>query len=267
MKKIIALVLFFATLSFATDKMVPTYLVGEYENVPSVLGKLKNNGFKIISMYQIPEGGMNILFSDDALINEAKKKNRGFIAVLRAYVDDKYKELRITNPVYFGKAFMQKEYDDGVFTKEKKKIMGAFKNLKGSKDALKSGDLAGYHFMFGMPYYEDSITVAKGDANTLLNKVKNYNGGSSYIFDIKLSDNSYIVGFNLDKKVSEFPKKIGMKNALVLPYLVLLEDGKAKILSAKYYLAISYPKLSLGQFMKISSTPGEIEDNIKKAFK
>ncbi len=267
MKKVLLALVLLLSFSFASNTKVPAYLVGEYKDVPTVKKNLQQNGFNVIATYKVPGGGTVVLFSDDTLLNEAKKKGRGFIAVLRAYVDDKDRQLRITNPVHFGKAFMQKEYDGNVFTKEQEKIKAAFTGLHGSKDALKSKDLAHYHFMFGMPYYEDMITVGKGNTQELLNKVKHYNGGSAYLFGIKLTDNSYLVGFNLDKNVASFPQKIGMQNALVLSYLVLIEDGKALILHPKYYLALSYPTLSLGQFMKIASTPGQIEDNIKKAFK
>lgn len=62
-------------------------------------------------------------------------------------------------------------------------------------------------------------------------------------------------------------KKIGVENASLLPYPVLLENGKAKILAPKYYLAISYPLLKMAQFMTISSVPSAIEKDCKKLFK
>lgn len=49
--------------------------------------------------------------------------------------------------------------------------------------------------------------------------------------------------------------------------MVLIEDNEAKIMHPKYYLAISYPKLSMGDFMSISSTPDDIEDYMKGLFK
>lgn len=48
---------------------------------------------------------------------------------------------------------------------------------------------------------------------------------------------------------------------------VKIERKEATILHPKYYIALSYPKLSMGQFMTISSVPGEIEDDIEAAFK
>jgi hypothetical protein len=246
---------------------VPAYLIGAYEDVPSAKAKLEKAGYTIVGTYNVLNSGTTILFTDTALKTEAAKKNRGFMAVLRLYVDKKDNQISITDPIYFGKAFMQDDYSQDVFYNELKTLTTAFSGLKGSVDQLKFDDLGDYHFMFGMPYYEDSQTVGEGSAADLLAKAKAYNGGKSFLFSVQLSADSYIVGYALNKDISEFPKKIGLQNGLVLPYLILIADGKAKILSAKYYLAISYPLLSMGQFMTISSVPGDIEDDLKKPFK
>ena len=45
------------------------------------------------------------------------------------------------------------------------------------------------------------------------------------------------------------------------------EYGKAIMLDPKYYLAVSLPLLTMGEFMKIASAPGEIEKDIKRTYK
>ena len=42
---------------------------------------------------------------------------------------------------------------------------------------------------------------------------------------------------------------------------------KAVILDPKYYLALSIPQLRMSEFMKIASAPGEIEKDVKRAYK
>ena len=111
--------------------------------------------------------------------------------------------------------------------------------------------------MMGMPYYEDKEVIAEG--KDLVNKAKNV------VFTLKLSDNSYLLGIDLADK--SFVEKIGRANAAVLPYCVAVEGDKAQMLHAKYYLAISYPLLSMGEFMTIASVPGEIEEELTQAFK
>jgi hypothetical protein len=38
-------------------------------------------------------------------------------------------------------------------------------------------------------------------------------------------------------------------------------------LSAKYFIAISYPLLTMSEFMTIATVPGAIENDLKKIFK
>ncbi len=37
-------------------------------------------------------------------------------------------------------------------------------------------------------------------------------------------------------------------------------------MAPKFYLAVSYPQLSMGQFMRIATVPGAIERDLKKPF-
>ena len=71
----------------------------------------------------------------------------------------------------------------------------------------------------------------------------------------------------MSKSTEDFIDTIGENNALVLPYTLLIEEGKAYALDPKFYLAISYPLLTLEEFMKISSVPSAIERKLKKSFK
>lgn len=247
-------------------KEISAYLRGAYMDVASVEAKLTSAGYTIVGEYNVMDKGTTILFTDETLKAQAAKPNRGFAALERVYVDKENKQITLTNPVYFGKAYMQKDYDNTVFYKELQSLVATFGELKASNDQLGFDDLAGYHFMFGMPYYEDVYELASGKQDELIAKEKAYNGGKDILFTLKLSDNATLIGMKLDKKTSEFPSKIGMQNALVLPYLVLIENGKAKALNGKYYIALSYPLLTMGEFMKISDVPGNINTILSKPF-
>lgn len=91
------------------------------------------------------------------------------------------------------------------------------------------------------------------------------------MFKLNLSSGGksrYLIGVSLPKKIEKFTKKLKiLDKSSLLPYMVLLEGKKAKIMHAKYFLAISLPNLSMGQFMKISSVPDDILKSIKKIFK
>ncbi len=248
-------------------KDVSAYLVGAHMDVKTATKTLQSSGFEVIATYKPVKGGKTIVFTNEALKAEGAKPKRGHAAVLRLFVDDKEKSISITNPIYFGKAFMQDEYDHKVFNAQYESINSAFPNLVGSKDKLEFDDLSDFKFMFGMPYYEDVDELAEGSRDELLAKLQSYKKGKQLIFELKLSDKSTLVGYDLGKRTKKFIKKIGRANAAVLPYCILVEDNLATSLAAKYYLAVSYPLLSMGEFMSISTVPGAITQDLRKAFK
>ncbi|MEA2092006.1 MAG: hypothetical protein U9O83_06545, partial [Campylobacterota bacterium] len=101
----------------------------------------------------------------------------------------------------------------------------------------------------------------------LIAKADTYKKAKNLIFKIELSSTSTLYGYALGKKTSKFVKKIGTANAGILPYCILIENGVAKALNGKYYIAVSYPQLSMSEFMKIATVPGAIEKDLQKPFK
>lgn len=247
--------------------VVNTYLIGEYMSVSDAEAKLKSAGFEIVANYASVKKGTTIVFTDAALKAQAAKPMRSNVAVMRLFVDDKEKMISITNPVYFGKAFMQEEYDHAVFNGELEKINKAFPGLKASKDAWEFDGLADYHFMISMPYYKEVDVVGEGTNEELLAKAKGHKKGKGLIFELKISDNTTLLGYALSKRTSKFVKKIGRANAAILPYCITIADGKATALSAKYYIAISYPLLDMNGFMGIMTIPGAVIKDYEKVFK
>ena len=250
-------------------KEVNTYLTGAYVDVKTVESTLVAAGFTIVAKYAPVKKGTTIVFTDDSLKAEAAKKGRAFAAVSRVFVDEKEKMISFANPVYFGKAFMQKEYNHAVFNGVLEKITTAFTGLTPSKDKLNFDDLAGYHFMVGMPYYEDVDMLGASNTTTAegVAKAKNYKKGKEVVFELKLSETSTLLGYELGNRTKKFVEKIGRQNAAILPWCISVEDGQAKALNAKYYIAISYPLLDMSGFMGIATVPGAITKDLEKAFK
>ena len=239
---------------------VSTYLRAPLNEDPKEL--LKKAGFTILAEKKIDNDISSIIFTNKDL--EAMGEKSPFIADLRVLVDHKNKKVTIQNPIYFGKAFMQENYNAQKAESVLKAINHAFANLKASKDKLKATLLPNYQFMFGMPYYKDMITVAKAKtSDALVVKIDK----KSLIYSQKVGKDSYIIGLNLNRSVESFVNKIGKENATLLPYPVMVQNGEAKILDPKYYIAISYPMLKMSQFMSISSVPDEIVENIKGIIK
>jgi hypothetical protein len=118
--------------------------------------------------------------------------------------------------------------------------------------------------MMGMPYYQDMDIVGEGTTAALVAKAKAAKGTTAVV---QIGDDRYIAFVELDKRTSGFVKKIGTQNAEILPYAVLIEDGKAKALNAKYFIAVSYPLLTMTEFMGIATMPDAITKGLQKIFK
>ena len=243
---------------------ISAYLRGKFMDADTLKGKLENAGFKIIAVTPINKEATltSIVFTSDALLEIASKENRGFMASLRALVDTKEKTISITNPLYMAKGFLQDTFDEKSANKILIKIIDEFPKLTNSKDMLKYQLLPKYQFMNGMPQYQNMIEVASDDK--LIEKLKNNN---SVVFMQTLKNGATLAGIKLSKRTNGFIKKIGRNNAAMLPYPILIENGKAKILDPKYYISFMYPMLAMSEFMTIAAVPDAMVKDCEKVFK
>lgn len=236
---------------------VSAYYSAAYKDAGTIKSALSKAGFTVLNTYSpAGKGKLKVItYTNPKLISMASKPKRGFAAVQKVLVDSKAKKVLATNPTYWLKAFLQKNFKggDAAITASLTKALG---KLKPTADALSSGKLSGYHFMLGMPYYEDMIELKNGAK-----------GVKNALYSVKLANGSTLYGVKMPKSTEGFISKIGEDKALVLPYTILIEGGKAYALHAKYYLAISYPQLTMGEFMKISSVPDTIEKKLKQSVK
>lgn len=246
------------------EKEVATYKMAAYMSVDEAKAKLASVGFEVVGTYKAYENGTTILYTNSAMKAMANKPTRGLAAVGRLLVDDERKQISIANPVYFGKAFMQKEYSHATASAVLGSLEKAFGPLKNSNDKWAFDGLAGYHFMIGMPYYEDMDVVGEGTTAELVAKANKAKGTTAVV---KLGDDRYVAFVEMDRRTNGFVKKIGTQNGELLPWAVLIEGGKAKALSAKYFIAVSYPLLTLDGFATIMTVPGAVQKDLEKIFK
>ena len=243
---------------------ISAYLRGEFIDTAEVEKRLKKAGFTILSSAPVNKKKtlISVVFTNPDLIKIASKPNRGFIAALRVLVDTKEKKISITNPLYMAKGFLQSDFDEKVAKSVLSKIIDTFPRLTNSKDALKFQLLSTYQFMKGMPHYEDMLEVASGD--DLLERIKE---NKKVLFTQKLENGSVLVGVKLGKRTRNFTKRIGRNNAAMLPYPVLIENGKAKMLDPKYYISFMYPLLKMSEFMTIATIPDAMYKDVQRALK
>ncbi len=186
MKKLLALIVAALVLSFSgcsskeaeaadsaatkpAEAEVSAYLVGTYVDADTAEAKLTEAGFEVITAYKVDKKGqyISIVYTNEAMKAAADKTDRGFAAIGRLLVNNEKKEISIANPIYFGKAFMQDEFDYQAALALEKSLTDAFGPLTGSAEKWEYEGLAGYHFMMGMPYYEENAVLAEGELNHL----------------------------------------------------------------------------------------------------
>ena len=245
---------------------IAAYLQGAFLSKDEAKAKLEAAGFTVLATYKVDKKGKvtSIVFSDQNMTTAASKTGRGFAASLRLLVDEKNNQISISNPVYVMKAFMQDDYDDALALATLKRLRDNFEGLKNSKDVVKYIRLPRYKFMNSMPVYEDMKVVSSGTNDELLAKARK---SKKIVFEQKLDNGSTLLGVELGRRTSKFVKKTGYQNSELLPYPILIENGKAKILAPKYYIAVMYPLLSMSEFMTIATVPGAISKDCDKIFR
>ena len=273
---------------------VKTYLIGEYADLSTVETNLKNAGFEIVTVYKHGKKKLPIIvLTNDYLKSLANRPMRGLVAgVIRVTVNKAENEIRVTNPAYYLHAYLQDEYKLGDEKPVTDALLKAIPSLtdavtkKGpdgkvidlNPDFLKYNAISSYHYMIGMPYYNDITEIGRAaSVDALLAKLKK-KAKKKLLYVIQLAPNRYVAGVLLSKRTMKFPKKIGLKKAGVLPWQIIIEeveeDGKkvaiARALDAKYKIALSYPLLSMmgeGSFAGIMTIPGAVEKELMKFFK
>ena len=249
-----------------SNDRIAAYLQGPLLSKDEAKAKLEAAGFTLLATYKVDKKGKmtSMVFTDRNMTTSASKDGRGFAASLRLLVDEKNSQISISNPVYVMKAFMQDDYNDALALATLKRLRDNFEGLQNSKDVVKFIRLPRYKFMNSMPVYEDMKEVSSGTNAELLAKARK---SKKVVFEQKLDNGSTLLGVKLAKRTSKFVKKTGYQNSELLPYPVLIENGKAKILAPKYYIAVMYPLLSMSEFMTIATVPGAISKDCDKIFR
>jgi hypothetical protein len=153
--------------------------------------------------------------------------------------------------------------------KEALKSVGSdFTEFGGSETAKK---LRKYHYMIGMPYFTDPVELMEFSSfdegvKTIQNNLKNHKGKTVKVYELIFKDKEiavFGVGLHGIDGETAFLPKIGEEHIAAMPYEIILEGKKATMLHGKYRFALHWPELTMGQFMKIMSTPNDIKEQLK----
>jgi len=97
-------------------------------------------------------------------------------------------------------------------------------------------------------------------------------GGCSKVYRVDLPDKKETVfgiaiteGEGADKTIMPIIDISEPKHTAHLPYEMVVSNGKAYMPHGKFRIALDFPDLTMGTFMKISGAPSAIEEKLKLA--
>ena len=236
--------------------------------------RLKKAGFTVVGGYT-PYAGTQIVVvtSADMKAQAAKSKMGAFGAVVRVSIAKVGERIQVSysNPVYSQGMYRLKGNMAGVA----KKLSAALGHQKafGSKSGIPLGKLKKWHYMFGMPYFDDADELGSASAAKVVAGAKAGKGGTKFVYKVDIGNGESIIGVGLtsgagaDKTVMGSIDKGAQKHAAHLPYEIVVSGGKAYALNGKFRIASSFPDLTMGQFASISSAPGAITDSLEAVVK
>ena len=272
---------FFPGLSFSAQ-LKPFNLAsieqGDFNKaVKNTQGKLEVAGFKVIGEHRPYDGAAILVITNDELLkNAAATEFGGYGAIQRVAITQAGSDIQVsfTNPVYMSYAYQMAGHLEAI--EESLKTALGFKEAFGSRDGLSREDLKKYHYMFGMPYFTDPLTLNKyASYEEAVEKVKTSleakKGGAYQVFHLEIPGKKQSVfGVGLTRALSADMQIMGeidfkpIKSTAHLPYEMLVhEDGTVYILSPKFRIAINFSDLEMvgkHSFVGIMNSPVAIRD-------
>lgn len=276
--------LLFANLALAEN--IKPYFLAKTANgdiaaaVNDAKAALEGQGFSVVGEYS-PNADAHIIVvtSDDLKAAAAKTENGGFGAAQRVSVTKAGDSIQVAyvNPAYTAAAYRM----EGDLSAVAGKLSAALGNEQtfGSKKGLAEDKLRKYHYMFAMPYFDDVDKIGSFDSHAAAVEhiEKRLAAGVAgvtqvYRIDIPGKEETLIgvaisEGEGADNTVMASTDNGDLKHTAHLPYELLVTGNKAIALAGKFRIAISFPDLSMGTFMKIANAPTAIRDALKEVAK
>jgi len=244
----------------------------------AVESKLKSGGFKVIGKYfpKTLTGYGVVIATDDAMLDEVASV--GGNAILGAAIRVGVKadgSVAYTNPdywyrAYFRKSFAKKEDAVKALQARLQDALGAGKGLGGDESA---SSLTNYRYMIGMERL-DSSKNKLAEYGSFAEAVKTVRdnlakgaGKTNKIYEIVMPNRKLAVfgvamndGENSD---GDWIKKIDMQDSIAgLPYEIFVVDKEVESPHGRFRIALAFPDVGMGQFMRISSLPNTILDTM-----
>lgn len=284
----IALLLFVSGIGFAQEAFAPfvktsTQSKSINELSTEISAALESKSFSIVGKYSpMQSDNMLVICFTRGDLQKASLSftDRGALAsVLKIGLLKTADGVTISlqNPMYMFYAYFREDIKKqmnilkGIDSDAKQVLSGIYGTLNPFGGALEAEKLMNYHYKIMMPYFTDPAELETYDS---------FDEGLAYI-QAKLSKSAKVkkvyeqifadkqvavfgLAFNdAEKGEAKYLPIIGESHLAALPYEIILQGNEVSMLPGKYRIALYWPELSMGTFMKIMSTPGDIEDAFK----
>jgi hypothetical protein len=282
MKRTLAVLalLLWAPLSFALSPYYAGHKVvaGNIQSVmDQVESKLSKAGFTILGKYSpagLPNYGV-VVVTDKTMLDMVRQLGGAAIVAAPIRVGVKSDgSVSYINPEYWARAYFRKQYplaDKAVHAVQIRlsKALGLGRPFGGDVDRK---DLADYQYMFGMEGFESDKNMlmehlAFEDAvEAIRDNLARHVAKTSKVYEIVMPDKKvavFGVAMN-DPKDGEgwWVKTIGADNIAALPYEIYVVNNKANHLFARFRIALGWPDVGMGDFMRIVDAPSVIRDTL-----
>lgn len=239
--------------------------------------KLAGAGFNVVGKYSpngLPDYGV-VVVTDNAMLGTIKSLGGANIvgAPIRIGVKSDG-SVSYMNPDYWYRAYFRKSFP--VAERTVKGLQARLAKALGARGKfggeVAKSDLADYQYMFGMEGFES-------DKNTLIehlsfeDAVKTIQlslaqgvAKSAKVYEVIIPEKKmavFGVAMN-DPKEGEgwWVKAVGADNVAALPYEIYVVNSKANHLFARYRIALGWPEVGMGTFMRIVEAPYIIQETL-----
>lgn len=266
----------FAPQAFATSP----YLLGERlpagdvaTQMAQVERKLQAEGFAVVGRYE-PHGlaGYGTVVATDRGLLDAIRAIGG-PAILAAGLRVGVKidgTVSYTNPEYWGRAYLRDRYQaaEPAVQSVQTRLARALGGGAAFGGDVPAADLPNYRYMFGM----ERIDSARNELRTFASfdeavrmvqdRLAKGVGRTSKVYEVLMPEQELaVIGVAMnDPDYGEgwWAAKIGPDHIAALPYEIFIVGGNVQALYGRYRIALSWPALGMGQFMRIVNAPDAI---------
>ena len=279
--------------ALADDILMPFVFAGNQSGdvatvAADVKSKLKGAGFEIVGDYSPYDGAEIIVVTSEAQKAHAAKSDfGGYGAIDRIAITQNGDNVEVsyTNPVYMAAAYRM-DTDMADIRAQLEGALGAEMDY-GSEKNLTAKDLREYHYTVMMEYFDDPSVLAEYDSQAEAVKAVEDSlaaglGATAMVYRVDIpGKDETVFGVALkgadaddcsgDEFIMSRIDKGTPRSTAHLPYEIVVTDGTARALFARFRIAINWPHLPMmasetgATFMNIMCSPGAVEEALIKA--